>query len=201
VKDARRTWIRRAGLLAAVGVLLAANLGFFLWYRSTARDRRVALEGRRAALERDVQARELDARKLAADRDRLAEVRSAIDRFYGHSVGRREETLAGIVDEVHAVLKRVGISPGQIGYAMSSVPNPPVSQMLISFGFRGDYAKFKQLLEEIHTNRKWLAVRDIALTRDQDAPGSIQTHVTVVTYFSGNETETARASLARGSGR
>jgi Tfp pilus assembly protein PilO len=201
VRDARRTWIRRAGLLAAAGVLLAGNLGFFLWYRSTARDRRVALEGRRAALERDVQARELDARKLAADRDRLAEVRSAIDRFYGHSVGRREETLAGIVDEVHAVLKRVGISPGQIGYAMSSVPNPPVSQMLISFGFRGDYAKFKQLLEEIHTNRKWLAVRDIALTRDQDAPGSIQTHVTVVTYFSANETETARATLARGSVR
>jgi hypothetical protein len=73
--------------------------------------------------------------------------------------------------------------------------------MLISFGFRGDYAKFKQLLEEIHTNRKWLAVRDIALTRDQDAPGSVQTHVTVVTYFSGNETEIARATLARGSGR
>ncbi len=201
MRDARRTWIRRAGLLAAAGVLLAGNLGFFLWYRGTARDRRVALEGRRAALERDVQARELDARKLAADRDRLAEVRSAIDRFYGHSVGRREQTLAGIVDEVHAVLKRVGISPGQIGYAMSSVPNPPVSQMLISFGFRGDYDKFKQLLEEIHTNRKWLAVRDIALTRDQDAPGSVQTHVTVVTYFSGNETETARATLARGSGR
>jgi Tfp pilus assembly protein PilO len=201
VKDARRIWIRRAGLLAAAGVLLAGNLGFFLWYRGTARDRRVALEGRRAALERDVQAREFEAKKLTADRDRLSEVRSAIDRFYGHSVGRREETLAGIVDEVHVILKRVGVSPGEIAYAISVVPNPPVSQMLISFGFRGEYAKFKKLLEEIHTDRKWIAVRDIALTRDQDAPGSVQTHVTLVTYFSGEETETARATLAKGSSR
>jgi hypothetical protein len=201
VRDARRIWIRRAGLLAAASILLAGNLGFFLWYRGTARDRKVALEGRRAALERDVQARELDAKKLVADRDRLSDVRSAIDRFYGKSVGRREETLAGIVDELHAILKRVGVSPGQIGYGISLVPNPPVSQMLISFGFRGDYSKFKRLLEEIQTDRKWLAVRDIGLSRDQDAPGSVQVHVTLVTYFSGEETETARASLARGSAR
>jgi Tfp pilus assembly protein PilO len=201
VNDARRIWIRRAGLLGAAGALLAVNLGFFLWYRGTARDRRVALEGRRAALERDVQARELDARKLAADRDRLSEVRSAIDRFYGHSVGRRDETLAGIVDELHAILKRIEVSPGEIGYAISLVKNPPVSQMLVSFGFKGDYGKFKRLLEAIQTDRKWIAVRDIALARDQDVPGSVLVHLTLVTYFAGEEAETARASLARGSAR
>jgi len=199
VKNTRRIWIRRAGLLAAAGILLAGNLGFILWYRGTARDRKVALEGRRAALERDVQARELDARKLSADQARLSEVRSAIDRFYGHSVGRREETLAGIVDELHAILKRVGVSPGEIGYAVSPVTNPPVSQMVVSFGFKGDYGKFKQLLEVIQTDRKWIAVRDIALNRDQDTPGSVQVHLSLVTYFSGKEIETARASLTRGS--
>jgi Tfp pilus assembly protein PilO len=201
VKDARRIWLRRAGLLATAGVLLAGNLGFFLWYRGTARDRKVALEERRAALERDVQARETEARKLAADRDRLSEVRAAIDRFYGHSVGRRDEALAGIVDELHVILKRFGVSPGEIGYAISPVKNPPVSQMLISFGFRGDYNKFKQLLEGIQTGRKWIAVREIGLARDQDVPGSVQVRLSLVTYFASDETETARASLAKGSAR
>ena len=197
MKDARRIWIRRAGLLATAGLLLAGNLGFFLWYRGTARDRKVALEGRRAALERDVQTREAEARKLAADRDRLSEVRSAIDRFYGHSVGRSDEALAGIVDELHVILKRFGVSPAEIGYAIAPVKNPPVSQMVISFGFRGDYTKFKQLLEGLQTSRKWIAVREIGLNRDQDVPGSVQVRLTLVTYFSAEETETARASLAK----
>ena len=201
MRGARRVWVRRAGLLAAAGVLLAGNLGFFLWYRGTARDRKVTLERRRASLESEVLAREQEAGKLTADRDRLLEVRSAIDRFYGHSVGRQEETLAGIVDEIHAILKRIGVSPAEISYAVSPVPNPPLSQMLMSFGFKGDYSKFKQLLEEIHADRKWLAVRDIGLARDQDTPGSVQVRVSVVTYFSGEETGTARASLERGSGR
>jgi Tfp pilus assembly protein PilO len=201
VRAARRTWIRRAGLLAAAGILLVGNLGFFLWYRGTARDRKVALEARRAALERDVLAREQEAGKLAADRDRLTEVRSAIDRFYGHSVGRREETLAGIVEEIHAILKRVGVSAAEIGYGMSSVTNPPVTQMQMSFGFKGDYGKFKQLLEEIHADRKWLAVREVSLVRDQDTPGSVQVHLSLVTYFSGEETGTARASVERGAVR
>ena len=195
MKDARRIWIRRAGLLATAGLLLAGNLGFFLWYRGTARDRKVALEGRRAALERDVQTREGEARKLAADRDRLSEVRSAIDRFYGHSVGRRDDALAGVVDELHLILKKFGVSPAEIGYAIIPVKSPPVSQMVITFGFRGDYNKFKELLEGIQTSRKWIAVREIGLNRDQDVPGSVQVRLSLVTYFSGEETETARASL------
>ncbi len=201
MRDARRIWIRRAGLLAAAGILLAGNLGFFLWYRGTARDRKVALEARRAALEREVLAREQEAGKLGTDRDRLLEVRSAIDRFYGHSVGRREDTLAGVVDEIHAILKRVGISTAEISYAMSPVTNPPVTQMQMSFGFKGDYGKFKQLLEEIHADRKWLAVREVGLARDPDTPGSVQVRLSLVTYFSGEETETARASLERGRAR
>jgi hypothetical protein len=201
VRDARRIWIRRAGLLAVAGILLAGNLGLFLWYRGTARDRKVALEARRAALEREVLAREQEAGKLGTDRDRLMEVRSAIDRFYGHSVGRREDTLAGTVDEIHAILKRVGVRTPEIGYAMSTVTNPPVTQMQISFGFKGEYGKFKQLLEEIHADRKWLAVREVGLARDPETPGSVQVHLSLVTYFSGEETGTARASLERGKAR
>lgn len=201
MRSAQRIWLRRAGLLAAAAILLAGNLAFFLWYRGTARERKASLEGRRAALEREVQTKEADAKKLAADQARLSEVRSAIDRFYSHSVGSREDTLAGIVDELHAILKRVGVSPGEIAYAVGKVPNPPISRMIVSFGFRGDYAKFKNLLDVIHSDRKWIAVREIALNRDQDTPGSVQGRLSLVTYFSGSEAETARASLARGTAR
>ena len=201
MKNGSRIWARRAGLLAAAGLLLAGNLGFFLWYRGTARDRREALEARRAALEREVQTKEQEAKKLSDDRKHLTEVRSAIDKFYSHSVGLRRETLAGFVDELHSILKRVGVSPSEISYATSVVQDPPISQMLVSFGFKGDYGKFKQLLEALQTNRKWIAVRDISLSQDKDVPGAVETRISMVTYFSGEEGETSRAALAGGPAR
>ena len=199
--DAGRIWAKRAGLLAVAGVLLLGNLVFFVWYRGTARDRREALEQRRAALEKQVQTREQEAKKLAADRDRLSEVRSALDKFYGQSVGVSRETLAGFVDELHAILKRVGVAPAQIGYATSPVKDPPISQMLVSFGFKGDYGKFKKLLEAFQTDSKWIAIRDIGLSRDEEVPGSVHVNLTLVTYFSGEEGETPRAALAKRAAR
>lgn len=196
----RRIWVRRAGLLAIAGAILAANLGFFLWYRGTSRDRKAALEARRASLEREVQSKEAEAKKLAEDRRRLSEVRSALDEFYGHRVGARRETLAGVVDEVHAILKRVGVSPSQIGYQTGPLANPPLTQMVISFSFKEDYDKFKQLLDAFQSSRKWIVVKDVGLSRDNDSPGSVQVRVALVTYFLSEESETtARASLSGGS--
>jgi Tfp pilus assembly protein PilO len=199
--DARGVWAKRAGVLAVAGVLLAGNLGFYLWYRTTARDRRDALEQRRAALEREVQTKEREAKKLSEDRKRLTEVRAALDKFYSQSVGLRRETLAGFVDELHTILKRVGISPSEISYSTSVVADPPISQMLVAFNFKGDYGKFKKLLEAFQTDRKWIAVRDIGLSEDADVPGGVQVHLSLVTYFSGEEGETPRATLAGGKAR
>ena len=198
----RPVWVRRAGWLAVAGILLVANVGFFFWYRETARDRRQALDSRRAGLEKDVQSREAEARKLGADRARLSEVRSALDEFYGRRIGTERETLASVVDEVHAILKKVGVSPAQIGYARAIAENPGLTQMIISFGFKGDYNKFKQLLDVFQTSRKWLAVRDVGLSRDQDSPGSVQVRITVVTYFLAGEREAfPRTRLAGSSAR
>lgn len=199
--DGGRIWAKRAGLLAVAGVLLLGNLGFFVWYGGTARDRREATELRRAELEKQVQTKEREAKKLAADRDRLSEVRSALDKFYGQSVGGSRETLAGFVDELHAVLKRVGVAPAQIGYATSLVKDPPISQMMVSFSFKGDYGKFKKLLEAIQTDRKWIAIRDVGLARDEEVPGGVHVSVSLVTYFSGPEAETPRAALAKRAAR
>jgi Tfp pilus assembly protein PilO len=195
--DGGRIWAKRAGLLAVAGVLLIGNLGFFVWYRGTARDRREALEQRRAALEKQVETKEQEAKKLAADRKRLSEVRLALDKFYGQSVGMRRETLAAFIDELHTVLQRVGVSPAQIGYATSVVKDPPISQMLVSFNFKGDYSKFKKLLEAFQTDRKWIAVREIGLSRDDEVPGGVHVNLVLVTYFSGEEAEVPRAALAK----
>jgi Tfp pilus assembly protein PilO len=187
VKGTAGVWARRAALLTAAGLFLAANAGFFFWYRGTARDRREALEARRAALEKEVEVKEADAKKLSGDRKRLSEVRAALDEFYGHRIGSQRETLAPVVDEIHTILRKGGVSPAQISYATTKQEQGSLVPMKVAFSFKGEYARFKQLLDAFQTSRKWISVQDVGLTRDADTPGAVQVHVSLVTYFVAEE--------------
>ncbi len=180
-------WRRKAGLLIVAGVFFAANLGFLLGSRSITSARRQALEDRRTALTREVAAREAEAAKLGGQRDRLAQVSSVIDEFYGRRVGSRRETLAPIVEEVHSVLEKVGVSPVAISYNTNRLTNLPLSQMLIGFHFGSDYARFKKLLAAFEGNRRWIIVREVSLSRNAEVPGEVAVRIILATYFSGEE--------------
>lgn len=176
-------WKKRAGLLAVSGLLLAANLGFYLWYRATSGDRRQAAEARRVSLTREVERSEQEATKLAAQRDRLSQVSSAIGEFYGKRIGSRRDTLAAVVADLHTTFQRVGITPAQISYTTTPVPDLPLSSMRISFGFRNDYATFKQFVGAIESGRRWMVVREVSLQRDVELPGAVQVRMVLATYF------------------
>jgi hypothetical protein len=59
----------------------------------------------------------------------------------------------------------------------------PLSEMLVTFSFRADYNRFKQLLASIETDRRWIVVRDVALSQDADLAGSVQARLMLATYF------------------
>ena len=190
-------WALRAGLLAASALLLAGNLGFFLWYRGTTQDRERGLEERKAQLTKDVGAAEAEASRLSGQRDRLSQVSSAIAEFYENRVGPRRETLAPLVEDLHTVLRRVGVNTSQISYSIAPVPDLPLMEMRIAFSFRNDYAKFKQLLAAFESDRRWIIVREVGLSRDADFPGGVQVRLQLATYFAGEEGPASRAAAAR----
>lgn len=174
---------RRSAILLLAGILLAGNLGFYLWYRATAQQRKERMEARRIELIRDVEAREKEEASLGVQRARLSEVSSAIDEFYGKRAGPSRDNLAPIVLEIHNLLQGAGVLPATISYSTLPVAELPLSEMRVSFSFRNDYRRFKQLLAAIEADRKWIAVQEIALSRDPDIPGSVQVHMTLATYF------------------
>jgi hypothetical protein len=184
VRTRESIWRQRAGLLFVAGIFFAANLAFLLGSRSITSARRQALEERRTALSRDVASREAEAARLGGQRDRLAQVSSVIDEFYGRRVGSRRETLAPIVEEVHAVMQKIGVAPLTISYSTAPFKTLPLSQMLIGFHFDSDYAHFKQLLAAFEANRRWIVVRDVSLNRRTDVPGEVQVGLVLATYFS-----------------
>lgn len=183
----REIWSRRAVLLAAAALFLIGNLVFFFAYGTDTRGREQALDERKVALDREVAAAEAEAARLSGQKDRLAQVSSALEEFYGRRVGPSRDMLAPLVDEVHALLRRADLSPAQISYQTATVPELPLSEMTISFGFRSDYAKFKRLLHLIEGSRRWIIVRETALARDPESPSSVDVRLTLATYFSGNE--------------
>lgn len=183
MKSRVNVWGQRAGLLATSGLFLLANLAFLIGFRSITARQAQGLEERRSFLTRDVAAREAEAAKLVSERDRLAEVSSVIEEFYGRRVGSRRETLAPIVEEIHTVMRKIGVAPKSIGYSIASVSNLPLSQMLIGFSFQSDYALFKRLLYAFEANRRWIVVKEISLSRDSETPGEVQVRLSLATYF------------------
>lgn len=188
MKSRESIWRQRAGLLVVAALFLIANVGFLLGARSITSARRQALEERRAALTSEVAAREAEASKLEKQRSRLAQVSTVIDDFYGRRVGSRRATLAPIVEEIHSVMQRIGVSPVTISYSTSGLKSLPLSQMVISFSFTSDYARFKRLLTTFEANRRWIVVRDVSLSRSsEETPGHVQVRMLLATYFSDDE--------------
>ncbi|HTD53164.1 MAG TPA: hypothetical protein VK780_09080 [Thermoanaerobaculia bacterium] len=196
MRAGQNIWRRRAGLLALATLLAAGNLAFFIWYRSTMRDRERALLARRSQLAQEVDAAQADAARLSGQRDRLSQVSSAITEFYAKRVGSRREALAPLVEELHAVFRRVGVNPAQISYSVAPMADLPLTEMRIGFSFRNDYAKFKQLLGAFESDRRWIVVRDVALSRDTEFPGGVQVRVQLSTYFAGEPNLRPRAEAA-----
>ena len=193
-------WRRKLPFLAAASIFAVGNLVFFLTYRSGWQERRQSLEARRDELRRSAQTKEQEAEKLATQRQRLSGVSSAIEEFYGHRIGPERDTLAGVVGEVHAVLKNVGVSTPQISYATQPVPKLPLTSMRINFSAKCDYPRFKRLLRAFEQDRRWIAVRGIAITRDPEGSGIVTVQLELVTYFAeseggGEESEPRRAAV------
>ena len=98
-----------------------------------------------------------------------------------------------------------GVAAPQISYTTVAMPKLPLVQMRIVFTVRCDYGRFKQLLRSFESSSKWLAIREVAIARDNERPGSVQVQMDLVTYFaeaggSSVETEAGPATAARRSG-
>lgn len=196
---------RALTLLAAAALFAGANLAFFVVYRSGSASRRAALEARRDALKQSVASGETEAERVSRQKSRLGGVSEAIEEFYGRRIGTERETLAPVVDEIHSILRETGVAAPQISYTTAAVAKLPLLQMHIVFTVRCDYGRFKQLLRAFEASSKWIVVREIAISRDNDRPGSVQVQLNLVTYFaegaeSSAEAEPVTAAAARRSG-
>jgi hypothetical protein len=187
VKAQLSLWRRRLPLVAAAALFAVGNLAVFVTYRSNTESRRAALQARRDDLSRTVAAAEAEAARVSGQRERLGGVSAAMEEFYGRRIGTERATLAPVVADLHAILKETGVAAPQISYSTTPEAKLPLSQMRIAFSVRCDYPRFKRLLHAFESSKSWLAVRDVAISRDSEQVGSVQVGMELVTYFADEE--------------
>ncbi len=198
MRERLEAWRRRSGWVLVAGLFLAANAAFFFWYRGSGEKRQEALEARRAALASEVTAAESEAAKSSGQSQRLSQVSEAIEEFYGRRIGTQRATQAAIVDEIHSLLKKAGVAPAQIGYTLEPIAKLPLSRMTATFSFAADYRRLKKLLELVETGPRWIVVKEISVARNSEAPGALEVHMVIATYFAGERREAAPTPAASG---
>jgi hypothetical protein len=59
----------------------------------------------------------------------------------------------------------------------------PLVTMRITFPVRCDYSRFKKLLHEFESSRRWIAIRSVTISRDTESAGTVQVQFELSTYF------------------
>lgn len=169
-------------LFALLLVVLAANAAVLLSYRAFYDQRLRALVDEQADLERRRDAARRRADEAVAAERKLFETQATLTAFFSETLGKREERIASLIEELYATTRGVGLRPDAISY--QSVDEPGTDALTMAFGVEGPYRDVKRLLAELERSKRFLVVEQVALSgASQDDPDAVRVQVTVTNYF------------------
>lgn len=172
----------RKVLFAVLFVVLAVNAVVLVSYRTFYDERLRALLAEQDSLE---QARDR-ARKAADDavasEKRLFQTQATLTSFFNETLGKREERIVPLLEEVYRTTRTAGLRPDSINY--SSVDEPGTDALAMTFAVEGPYTSVKRLLSEIERSPRFLVVERLALGGGSaDDPDVVRITITVKNYF------------------
>ena len=172
----------RRVLFVLLLVLLLGNVAVLLSYRTFYDVRLRALVSERESLEkRRDEAREATRRTEEAER-RLFETQETLTRFFSETLGKREERLAPLIEEIYRTTREAGLRPDAISY--TSVDEPGTDSLTMSFSVSGPYTDVKRLLAGFERSPRFLVVEGLALSGGvADDPDAVNVSFTVTNYF------------------
>ncbi len=118
---------------------------------------------------------------MASER-RLFETQEALTAFFSETLGKREERIAPLIEEIYATTRAVGLRPDAIAYA--SIDEPGTDALTMTFSVAGPYGDVKRLLSGLERSKRFLVVEQVGLSGGSDAdPDVVQISITVTNYF------------------
>ena len=172
-----RRWIWLPAL-----ILLALNGLLYLGYRTLLSDRFNLAADKRERLEKEYQAasQQWDGFKRSLEGWRAAE--AGIAEFYAR-VGRREERLPELMQEIDDLARKVGAVPHRINFGQSEVKDADLVEFAIEFPFEGDYAGVRNLLNLLEITPSFLILDAFNLSSSGELQEKVRLEFSLRTVF------------------
>ncbi len=163
-------------------VALACNAAVLLSYRTFYDERLRALVSEKASLEKRRDEARHRTEKAEASERRLFETQEALNAFFSETLGKREERIASLLEEIYATTRAAGLRPDEITYA--STDEPGTDSLTMSFEVAGQYGDVKRLLSGLERSKRFLVVEQVDLTGGSETdPDLVSISITVTNYF------------------
>lgn len=189
----------RRWLFAVLAVLVVANVVVLLSYRALYDARLRSLQEARRGLEQRLVEARRSAEKARGAEAELTEVQDRLTRFFDESLGLRRERLAGVIEELYATTRKLGMRPDSIGY--TSTEDAGSDRLSFAFGVSGRYGDLKKLLAALESSPRFLVLEQVALASDPVSPDSLNVSLTLTHYFRPTTTRVVRRAKAPAPGK
>ena len=149
VSSATTAFRDRRVLFVILLVAIACNAAVLLSYRTFYDERLRALVSEKASLEKRRDEARRRTEKAEASERRLFETQEALTAFFSETLGKREERIAPLIEEIYATTRAAGLRPDAISYA--STDEPGTDSLTMTFAVAGPYGDVKRLLSGLET--------------------------------------------------
>ncbi len=172
----------RRVLFALLLVVIAGNVAVLLSYRTFYDERLRALVAEKASLEKRRDEARRRTESVEASERRLFETQEALNAFFSETLGKREERIAPLIEEIYATTRAAGLRPDAIAY--TSTDEPGTDSLTMTFGVVGPYGDVKRLLSGLERSKRFLVVEQVALTGGSETdPDLVRITMTLTNYF------------------
>ena len=172
----------RRVLFVILLVAIAGNVAVLLSYRTFYDERLRALVAEKASLEKRRDEARRRTESAEASERRLFETQEALTAFFSETLGKREERIAPLIEEIYATTRAAGLRPDAIAY--TSTDEPGTDSLTMTFSVSGPYADVKRLLAGLERSRRFLVVEQVGLSGGSETdPDLVSISIILTNYF------------------
>lgn len=176
-------WRRELKVWLPALVFCLLNLAALVGYR-------VVLAGAGERAERALESRRQELAGLAAERQRVGELATRVEKnaeelaaLYGERLGTEGERLTAVLTEVQGLAERAGLRPTSFQYPDDPIDEYGLIERAIQFGVSGTYEQLRRFVNFLELSERFLTLGEVGLSGSASRAEDLKISLRVSTLF------------------